>query len=401
MSITVKLRFYPSLIKGRKGTLHYQLTYHRQSTQRASVHKIFPDEWDKTKATIKLPEKSDARHDSLMTLKHRLRWEVCTLCKIADEKLQENENTPPEVIFEAFESLNRQQPFLDFMYRQIDRLKEAGQLRTGETYLTTLHSFMRFRAGQDIMLYEITPEEIENYGLYLKRNKLSPNTSSFYMRILRATWNRAVRQHLVRQIHPFRNVYTGIGSTAKRAIGIEEIRRIKALDLSANIHLDYARDIFLLSLYLRGMSFIDMAYLTTDNLQNGFLEYKRKKTGQRLTIRWEEKMQTVLDKYIQDEKYLLPILKSNGEDERAQYKRVGKQVNRWLKRIGMMAHLPIGLTLYVARHSWASIAKQKNIPIGIISDGLGHDSEKTTQIYLAELDTSAVDRANNIILKDL
>ena len=59
------------------------------------------------------------------------------------------------------------------------------------------------------------------------------------------------------------------------------------------------------------------------------------------------------------------------------------------------------LTMYVARHSWASAAKAKGIPVSVISEGMGHDSESTTQIYLASLDTSIVDSANSIILNSL
>ena len=172
------------------------------------------------------------------------------------------------------------------------------------------------------------------------------------------------------------------------------------MDLRLYPHLSYARDIFLLSLGLRGMSFIDMAYLTYDNLRGGHLTYYRRKTGGRLDIRWEQQMQTIIDKYPKDTKYLLPIL-TNDADDRQTYKKLSKRINRHLRLVGEMVQLPIPLTLYVARHSWASIAKQKQIPISVISDALGHDSEKTTLIYLSTLDTSAVDNANSEILAAL
>ena len=73
------------------------------------------------------------------------------------------------------------------------------------------------------------------------------------------------------------------------------------------------------------------------------------------------------------------------------------RTNKLLKEIAKMVGLSIPLTLYVARHSWASIAKSKNIPISVISEGMGHDSEMTTQIYLASLDTAVVDKANSMI----
>ena len=112
-------------------------------------------------------------------------------------------------------------------------------------------------------------------------------------------------------------------------------------------------------------------------------------------------MSDILDKYPTDAKYLLPILKTPNEESRKNYKNMSKQINRWLKKVGTMAGIQIPLTMYVARHTWASLAKQKNIPLNVISDGLGHNSEKTTLIYLSALDTSAVDDANSKILADL
>ena len=119
-----------------------------------------------------------------------------------------------------------------------------------------------------------------------------------------------------------------------------------------------------------------------------------------LDIRWEQQMQSIIDKYPKDSRYLLPIL-TNDADDRQTYKKLSKRINRHLRQVGEMAQLTIPLTLYVARHSWASIAKQKQIPISVISDALGHDSEKTTLIYLSTLDTSAVDNANSEILAAL
>lgn len=136
---------------------------------------------------------------------------------------------------------------------------------------------------------------------------------------------------------------------------------------------------------------------------NGVLTYRRHKTGQRLFIHWEKCMQEIVTKYERtiDTPYLLPIITQVGNDERAQYKTMQHCVNLSLKSIAMLAAITVKLTMYVARHSWASVAKSKNIPISVISEGMGHDSEMTTQIYLASLDTSVVDRANAWILKDL
>ena len=159
---------------------------------------------------------------------------------------------------------------------------------------------------------------------------------------------------------------------------------------------------FLFSFYTRGMSFVDMAYLKKKDLHNGILTYRRKKTGQQLSIKWEQCMQEIIEKYPPNPtEYLLPIITSTYEDERLQYRNSLTLVNRKLKILSVFVRSPHPLSMYVARHSWASIAKSKNIPLSIISEGMGHDSETTTQIYLASLDTTIIDRANYLILNDL
>jgi integrase len=150
------------------------------------------------------------------------------------------------------------------------------------------------------------------------------------------------------------------------------------------------------------MSFIDMAYLKKKDLSNGILSYRRRKTGQQLFIRWEKSMQMIVKKYENPlSEYLLPIIKPKNGKERTQYQNAMYLINRKLKEIGKIVGVQIPLTMYVARHSWASVAKNKNVPISVISEGMGHDSEMTTQIYLASLDNTIVDKANSMILSYL
>lgn len=294
------------------------------------------------------------------------------------------------------------QTLFNFMNGLVVQLRRLGKCRTSETYATTLRSFMTFRKKKDLFLDEIDSDMVMLYETYLKGRGLTKNTTSFYMRILRATYNRAVEKGLTAQRYPFKHVYTGIDKTMKRAIPLNAIRQIKELDLLPYPTLDLARDLFLFSFYTRGMSFIDMAFLKKRDLRNGILTYRRHKTGQQLVIRWEKCMQDIVDKYnITSSKYLLPILKSPSQNEYGEYRNALYCTNRRLKDIAQMVKLPVPLTLYVARHSWANIARSQNVPISVISEGMGHDSELTTQIYLASLDTSAVDNANSLILRSL
>ena len=223
---------------------------------------------------------------------------------------------------------------------------------------------MRFRENNDIMLHDINSDVIQMYEAYLHSCGITKNTCSFYMRILRAVYNRAVDQGLIQQLKPFRNVYTGVDKTVKRALSFDEIKEIKNLDLPHNSNLDFARDMFLFSFYTRGMSFIDMAYLKKKNLVNGMLKYYRHKTGQLLCIRWEECMQKIIDKYrIAETPYLLPIITKSNTNPRLQYLNTMRLINNHLKRLAKLLNLRIPLSMYVARHSWANIAHCKNIPI--------------------------------------
>ena len=166
--------------------------------------------------------------------------------------------------------------------------------------------------------------------------------------------------------------------------------------------LQFARDLFLFSFFMRGMSFVDMAFLRKSDLRYGVLSYRRRKTGQVLCVKWEACMQRIVDRYaVAGSVFLFPLLDEGKGDLRVQYKRMQARINVRLKVIGELVGCPIPLSLYVARHSWASIAKDRDVPLSVISEGMGHDSLLTTQIYLASLDNSLVDRANWLILKDL
>lgn len=295
----------------------------------------------------------------------------------------------------------RRQSFFCFIQDEIKQLKDLDKIRTSETYTAALRSIYSFRLGNDFMLDEINEEEILRYEAYLKRNGNSMNTVSFYMRIFRAVYNRAVEKGLALQRYPFKHVYTGVDKTRKRAVSLKVIQQVKHLELPLHSSLDFARDMFMFSFYTRGMSFIDMAFLKKKDLKDGFLIYRRRKTGQQMCVRWEKCMQDIMDKYPYVEtEYLLPIITREGS-ERQQYINALHLVNAKLKRMPLHTEYPVRLSMYVARHSWASIALNQHIPLSVISESMGHESESTTRIYLASLDNSVIDNANAYILKKI
>lgn len=398
---SIKVKFRPSTVADHEGTIYYQIIHERKVRQLLSDYKVFPSEWDESRSMVTTSQKSE-RKSFILSIREHIRWDVERLTKI-DRKLDANGliYTADDVIDE-FNRYAHEYSLFNFMESIIAKLKQNGKVRTSETYKSTLNSFKKFRNDEDIMLDCLTSEIMEAYEAWHHKRGVAPNTISFYTRILRAVYNRAVEDDIIENRNPFRHVYTGVDKTVKRALPLVLIKKIKALDLSLKPSLDYARDMFLMSFYLRGMSFIDMAFLKKSDLKNGYVTYRRRKTGQQLIIEWTKEMQMILDKYPENATdYLLPIIKNTGINERCTYRNMGYNINHNLKKIAEMVGVTIPLTLYVARHSWASAAKAKGIPLSVISEGMGHDSEATTQIYLASLDTSVVDKANSLILKSL
>ena len=397
-SINVKLR--PSTSEGKEGTIYYQIIHNRVIRQQKTDYHLFTHEWDEKRSTVIV---KGSRSNYLQTVKERIEWDLRRWQSIIRQHENKRIVYSADDIIDTFRKTSADHTLFNFMQSVISQLQLIGKERTAETYHSTLKSIIKFRQEQNILLVDIDSDLMLMYEAYLQSSGITRNSISFYMRILRAVYNRAVEKELTENRHPFKHVYTGIEKTVKRAIPLKNIKQIKNLELPIKSALDFARDIFLFSFYTRGMSFIDIAFLKKKDLANGILSYRRRKTGQQLFIRWEKCMQDILDKYKEndDSPYMLPIIIPQEKHERKQYKNVLYRINKSLKDIGQLIKLPIPLTMYVARHSWASAARSKNIPISVISEGMGHDSEKTTQIYLASLDTAVVDRANRIILKDL
>ena len=338
-----------------------------------------------------------------------------------------------------------------------EEARAEGRQRRAEIWRTTFNSFSRFLGGKDIGLRQMEGRLMQRYENCLLAGGLCPNTTSFYLRNLRSAYSKAVKAKLCpapRQ-NPFAEVYTGVAKTRKRAVCADTLRAIRKLDLDGRPDLDYARNLFLLSFYTRGMAFADMAGLRRSDLKEGILCYVRRKTGRPLFIHWEERMQETVEALWRDAEamgaavrqrggkrlsrrdagqlasnrgagclgagamggkgtassragkdadgdgYLLPIIRDGESHARSAYRNVQYKVNQGLKEIGKMLGLKMPLTMYVARHSWASLAKSREVPLSVISDGLGHASERVTRIYLSTLDMNAVDEANRMIINGI
>lgn len=400
---TVKIKFRASSRADKAGTLFYQVIHNRVTRQIYTGYKLFPYEWNAAESKIFIPAGCDAGRSSyLSSLRGELTAGISRLSGIISRLERAGNPYDTDKVVERYGASDDDGCFISFATDHIRRMSQIGKSQVAAKCTTAVNSFKRFRGECDIPMDDMDSNLMLEYEQWLKETGACKNTTSFYMRNLRAIYNRAAEKELTVQRFPFRHVYTGIDKTVKRALPAKNIREIKRLDLSRTPQLDYARDLFMFSFYTRGMSFIDMAFLKKKDLQNGILVYRRKKTSQQLTIRWEKPMQEIIAKYdTGDSPYLLPIIKEYSTDLHAQYINAAHTMNDRLKKIGERIGLEFPLTSYVARHSWASIARSKNISISIISEAMGHDSESTTRIYLASLDTSSVDKANSIVLSVL
>ena len=393
---SIKIKFRPSTVEGKEGGLYFQIIQNRVIRQMNTDYKIYAYEWD---AEIESVVVSGARANILCSIRERMEWDLSRFERIVRQLEQERRKYTADDVITLFHKVTKETSLFSFMHSVIIQLRQLGKIRTSETYTATLKSFMEFREEHDVPLDGVNSDLMLLYEAHLKAKGVRMNTISFYMRMLRAVYNRAVEKELTPQKYPFRHVYTGVDKTVRRAVPVKVIKALKELNLSMKSSLDFARDMFMFSFYTRGMSFVDMAYLKKTDLQNGILTYCRRKTGQRLTVKWEKCMEEIIKKYPSNSStYLLPIIKEQG-NERKQYDNALHLVNYRLKDLSGMLKLQRPLTMYVARHSWASVAKVRNVPLSVISEGMGHDSEKTTQIYLASLEASVVDKANKMILE--
>lgn len=392
--IKIKLRL--STVSGRTGTVYYQISRKKEVRQITTDIHLLPEEWDASAGCVCKSVYSG--YFRLSAIQHRIDREVEQLRQIIRTLELSGGDFSARTVVEYFCSSRKVVSVLSYGQHLISRLTEKGKLGSARNLWCTLSSFADFLHGKDIALSMLDEVVVGEYADWLAKRGITSNSSSFYMRNLRSVYNRAVREEGIEQTFPFRYVYTGIDKTAKRSVDEKVIIRLKGLELNDISGLGFARDLFLFSYCTRGMSFVDMAYLRHKDIRNGYICYKRKKTGRPLSIRIEQIVQEIINRYQKRTTgscYLFPILHTEDDEQSyKQYQTGLRYYNKQLKKLASLLGENIVLTSYTSRHTWASTARKHNIPVAVISDGMGHTSEKTTLIYLSSIDTSVIDRAN-------
>ncbi|NDV95412.1 hypothetical protein D0T84_10865 [Dysgonomonas sp. 521] len=302
----------------------------------------------------------------------------------------------------------------DYGLHLAGELETTGQARTARAYRSAIKRLSRFMGKKAIPFTDATPALMESFERRLKEEGLSPNTISFYMRNLRAIYHKALEEGLIEEgrKNPFKHVFTGFHKTRKRGLDATQMQQFHNLEYSRWLEQGYVPAsprlaalykswrLFTFCFHARGMCFVDMAYLRTENISGGLIRYYRKKTGGLIEVKVTPVMQKLIDSFAGEmagSPYVFPAITLADKNERLQYETALSSQNRHLKQLAKQAGIDVPLSTHVSRHSWASIAKSNDIPLWVISEGLGHSSEKVTYTYLASLERSRLDKANEAV----
>ncbi|MDH6535632.1 site-specific integrase [Parabacteroides sp. 52] len=286
----------------------------------------------------------------------------------------------------------------------ISRLKDANRLRYAQMYESTLTSLLAYNGHLNILFSDIDVAWLKKYEAWQHKQSFALNTIGTRFRHLRVVYNLAIEENIVRaDYYPFKKFKVSKlnEQTAKRSITKEEI--ISILNYQGKSFYEcLAVDVFTFAYLTAGINFADIARLTIDNVIDDRLVYKRKKTQKLIKIPLQQRAIDLIAKYKQDDSpYLFPILSTYHKTEQQKVNRVHKvysHVSKHLKAIGEELKLPIKLTTYVSRHSFATNLKRSGVSTSIISECLGHSSEKITAIYLDSFENSQIDEAMKNLL---
>lgn len=295
----------------------------------------------------------------------------------------------------------------------IGMLKREGKFPAMHVYACTLRSYEKFCAEErhpknttaSPSMQEIfTPERLKEYEDWLAGQQSSPNTISTYMRTLQAVYNRWMSPG-IEGYNPvlFKDVYTKVESRTKRALTAEQMEQLRNTDFSVlTLRQQQVLTYFLLMFMLRGMPFIDLAHLRKSDLRNRRITYRRHKTGKLMVVDVPPDAMRLLQKYRDktDSEYLFPLLHGGlfMEEHHHRYQETLRHFNRELARL-MKQLLPgVSVSSYTARHTWATLAYHSGVPVGLISQSLGHSSIRVTMTYLKPFDAEVIDRINKQVI---
>lgn len=319
-----------------------------------------------------------------------------------------------ETLVQRVENPIRQMNLGDYLDYFAQQLKDENRLGYAESFKGLKSSLLLYCGSLDFPFTDIGHQWLKGYEMFLIRSGKKENTVGIRFRSLRVLYNKAVSEKIVKpEYYPFDNFKVGKfhEQTMKRAISKEDIKRIIELDLRTvttyhSPYLSLGRDLFLFSYLSCGINLTDMARIRYSDIFDGRLSYHRQKTGKLISFLLQPMALDIIAKYRKPDAapndYIFPILDKRIHKTpiqiRDKVRKANKAANKALKRIGEKLGIPIDLTTYVARHSYATVLKRSGVSTAIISESLGHSSEKVTQIYLDSFENSQIDEAMKNLL---
>ena len=398
--------FRPSERRGEhRGRLYLRVMHEGQSRSVTTSYRIMPDEWDGAGRQLIIPDGNSERSRLLSDYEGSMICDLRRMNVIIEELEKEGRYTVDDIMY-RYHSIIFGNTLEIYAGSLADELERYGYERTARAYRTAAARVTRFNGGRDIKMEHITVGMINDFQQALKAEGKSMNTVSFYMRTIRAICNKATEEgRIQRRIeNPFAGVYTGVSPSRKLALTSGELALLSELDSTFlrqefTEPLQQALAMFLFCYYARGMCFVDMAHLKKSDIKGDTIYYRRKKTGQMLEVMVLPAMRRILDRFarIGAGEYLFPVITNPYGDLRLQYESGLSLQNQRLKKIAAMAGIGKKISTHCARHSWATVAKNEGLPLAVISEGLGHASQKTTEIYLASLEQSVLDWASIVV----
>ena len=383
MSTTVNVVCYKSkVLKNNESPLMIRVCKDRKMKYQSLGISILPKYWDfkANKPTSKCPNKEYI--ERLIAEKVKVYTD-----KVIEFKSQEKEFTATSLMEKVNKPVKRK-TVQEVFNLYIQELESANRLRYADMYKCTMHSLIKFNKHLDIPFSDMDTIWLKRYEVWLQSQGLAINTLGTRFRHLRVIYNFAIEEKIVKsEYYPFNSFKVSKLSqtTAKRSIQKDEI--LSVLNYQGQTPLEcFAIDLFTFSYLAAGINFGDIARLTKDNILENRLIYIRKKTQKQIKVSLQEQAIKLIQKYsMPDNPYLFPILSSFHKTEQQKVNRIHKiiaKVNKSLKEIGERLNIPIDLTTYVARHSFATVLKRSGVNTSLICEALGHSSERVTQIYL-------------------
>lgn len=300
----------------------------------------------------------------------------------------------------------KKESLISFMRETAAELQRRGNLGTAHVYRSSTNAILAFLGTDKFQFRQLTPEWVKKFEVSLLERGCSWNTVSTYLRTLRAVYNRAVSQRKAVYVpYLFRSVYTGTRADHQRALDGEDLGKVftHLSRSAASPIIRETQDMFILMFLLRGLPFVDLAYLRKSDLQGNVITYRRHKTGRSLSVTLTSEAMFLLQKYMNRDiasPYLFSILRSREGSEEAyhEYQLALRGFNHQLALLGNLLGLENKLSSYAARHTWATTAYYCEIHPGIISEAMGHSSITVTETYLKPFHSKKIDDANRQII---